>query len=213
MVRIASLGINWEMPVNTKYGKDPYQRPWLLRAQAISTKPNRVAARLSQSGQLGHRSYGYKIRACNSQNICTSNWSREVTVEVTLPAVSGLRSDENTSYDRRYTVSWTPIVQDAGNRYGATNNANITYKLEEQAGASPAWTSFYNGSLSSKLITKSALSTYSYRVSSCSTVGCGPSTAGSAHVSVNVRGLLAPAQLSSLHNPVYIGSGSAYQPE
>ncbi len=163
-----------------------------------------ASQRLNQSGQLGHRSYGYKIRACNSQNICTSNWSREVTVEVTLPVVSGLRSDESTSYDREYRVSWDNIARDAGNRYG-TNNANITYKLEEQTGASSslAWTSFYNGSQSSKLITKSALSTYSYRVSSCSTVGCGPSTAGSAHVSVNVLGLLAPA-LSSVHNPVYI---------
>ncbi len=171
-------------------------------------KKQRAPGRLRQSGQLGHRSYGYKIRACNSQNICTSNWSREVTVEVTLPAVSGLRSDENTSYDRRYTVSWDNIAPDAGNRYG-TNNANITYKLEEQTGPSSAWTSFGNVTLNSyPIIVEKAPSTYSYRVSSCSTVGCGPSTAGSKRVSVDVRGLLAPTQLSSSHNPVYIGSGS-----
>ncbi len=131
-----------------------------------------------------------------------------MTVEVTLPAVSGLRSDENTSYDRRYTVSWNNIAPDVGNRYG-TNNANITYKLEEQAGPSPAWTSFGNVTLNSyPIIVEKAPSTYSYRVSSCSTVGCGPSTAGSKRVSVDVRGLLAPTQLSSSHNPVYIGSGS-----
>ncbi len=180
--------------------------PLATESTSNQYQDQQASARLSQSGQLGDRSYGYQIRACNSRNICTSNWSSEVTVKVTLPAVSGLRSDENTSYDREYKVSWDSIAPDAGNRYG-TNNANITYKLEEKTGASLSWTSFYNGPQSSRLITKSALSTYSYRVSSCSSVGCGPSTARSAYVGVNVQGLLAPT-LSSVHNTVYIGSGS-----
>ena len=134
----------------------------------------------------------------NGNEVCGA-WSDELDVPVVLPIPSSLASNERTSYDGNYRISWNAVT---GCSY------TVSYELQEAS--SGVWpsenTSIYSGTAVFTDVTKTAADAvdYSYRVRACSSdVGCGPySTQGVPPVNLTVTvDTLDPAVLTVADDP------------
>ena len=174
---------------------------------------NVTSISLAFTNQPGHGAYEYQVRACegaegSSDEIC-GNFSAVLLVDVVLALPANLSSNEVTSYDGRYRITWDSAAR------------ADSYELQEKIATDANWpaNNVYSGANLRKNITKtvssSALS-YEYRVRSCGALGC-PDYDTSA-LSVTVRMLSAPllvvgddpddAGSTDPENPSYDGSFS-----
>ena len=106
----------------------------------------------------GNGSYDYQVQACDASGAC-SDWSSALTVNVFTSDPPTLTSDETSSTDGTYELSWVAVT-------GAT-----TYKLQESEGGQESYAEIYSGDADSHELMAKMSGSYSYQVRACHTNG------------------------------------------
>ena len=148
-----------------------------LQEDMLGLTLSSVDARTHSLSSKATGSYEYRVRACHTNTACTA-WSSAITVNVFIAsAPANLSSDETSSTDGAYTLSWDAVT-------GAAS-----YELREDSGTPDS------GTTRSRNVSSKTTGSYEYRVRACHTnTAC---TAWSSAITVNVFIASAPANLSS----------------
>lgn len=136
---------------------------YILQEQTGSswaTFPNNSGLSTQISGKT-NGTYGYHVKACNATGC--GPWSAVGTVTVAIPTAptsAPSLSVSGTSANGTYTVSWTSVPTAS------------TYQLQEYANG--VWTTIQNNTSLSWSVSGRGNGNYTYMVSACNAVGCGP---------------------------------------
>ena len=135
-------------------------------------------------------SYSYSVRACDANDVC-SEWSSAITVNVfTASAPMNLSSDETSSGDGAYTLTWNSVSDAA------------TYELQEGV------TEIYSGADPTHSVSGKADGEYNYRVRACHSNGVCSPWSNTLSLSVSINCAESSPRTSGFHG----GDGSSADP-
>lgn len=133
--------------------------------------------------------YSYRVSACNSAG-CGGLSAVQTAQAIYAPGGAPTPISPATNTTGTYSVTWSAVA------------TSTSYQLEESANGA-AWSLFYQGAGTSVSVSGKPNGAYSYRLTACNSVGCGP-VSGTATTQVTHP----PSTAPTISSPQYMETGN-----